>query len=769
MIQTIQKLLISIVLMVFVSSISVFAVQSIEVEALDMPLEVPLNEEGVFVLNVTNTGDDVINISVPSVVSVSGSGNSYEFTPEQTLITNLAVLDSVLVEFTSSAPLNELGTFTGTVTLQEADDSSVTSSANIEVVVFNPQSLRIVGVNVPTPIQQGSQLEVGVEIENNGSVDLSNVQITLNIASLSLSDSETLNTLQVGQGVTRTLSVNIPSSAGSQSRELEVRVEYGDSQEQVFTQNIIISPTNRIFFDGFEDGVLRFEIDLDRRDDSQRLRLVNGFDDTISNIIFTLERDIGDFEAGRNIEFREGRRERLDVDRDDRRDFELSPGSSYQFSLEFLRLDEIAIDRFFRSQALRVEYTIDGVRQSDLFDIEIETRRDEVDVRFVDLEYDFSIERGNFERFDIEIENNERFDVDDIEIRVGRTFELRTDSSVRLSSADFDFDTTRLSIRDGRTERVRFEFDSRSNDRVGVYEGTFVLEFNGRVIDEVPVVFRITDGVFIRSITQVADARPDETLRVDVVVENTRSLREVTIRGEMNNVNSRGTDLVDTETRILPSRDQQTIRLSFNIPQDVRANDLLLKVLLEYVDPEDSRNTIQFREERLIRVDRPQRQIEISNAFVAPNVVACRDTVSSRMTFRNTGLDDETARVQAQVVGTDVSSQTQTFNLNRNEERTFNFDIPLQDLEPGIYDVRFTVTYNSEETSRVVQFQKQVCEDDTTPQPPVTPPTNETDENGTIEPIEEERESLFNNFTIALLAIAGILILLIIAVLVILL
>lgn len=729
----------AIILAISLMSIAVFA-GDIELSVSSQtPIQVQLNQVGAsFVVEIENTRNDDINITLDNV-TLSDSSNSYEFTPNISEIFNLSQSNTELVEFSSTHTFDELGVFTGNVNAQEIENISNSQDLNVEITVFDSKSLRIVDVDIQGPIIQGETITLDVIIENNGSANLSDINVIGNISSLSVSNSQSISSLEVGATQTVPVELQIPDTASSNQRELEVRVEYDSgSKVEIYTQNIIISTSQRVFFEGFSDGTIRFDVDLDRRDDTKRLRLVNGFDTTITDIVFTLERDIGDFEVERNIDFLEGRRGTLDVNRDDRRDFELAPDSSYPFRFDLTRLDEISVDTFFSSNALRVEYSVNGVTQSDTFNIELRTFKDDVDVRFRDLELDILAERGRIERFDVFLDNNENFEVDDLELRIGNRFELRSDSSVRLNDGAIEFDERGIfSVLEGR-ERIRAEFDSRDNDRVGVYEGTFELLYDGRVIDDIPVTITITDGIFIRNVRFLNDAKPDETLRIAVDIENTRSLREITVRGVIDNADSRGLRLTESQTTTVASRDTREVRLNFNIPRDVRSSDLLLEIEVEYED--SNRNLAQFIEERVIRLDIEQSQVDIVNAFAAPNVISCDQSTDTRVSFRNTGLQEETVQVSAQVVGTDISSQTRQYNLLRNEQETFTYTISARDLEPGLYDVRFNVQYSGDngqgETSRTVQFRVESCADEEII--PIEPPIIEPPV--IVEPPEEPEE-----------------------------
>ncbi|MCH8520042.1 MAG: hypothetical protein LAT82_04785 [Nanoarchaeota archaeon] len=769
MIQSINKLIVMMLVVCFIT-ISAFGADIELSMSSTTPIQIQQNQVGAsFVVEIENTRTSDINITLSSFNVISGS-TSYQFTPNVTEITNLAGSASRLVEFSSTQTFNQIGSYTGNIVVQESSNSSNDASLSVNIGVFDPNSLRINNVNVQGPIIQGETITIQVVIQNNGSANLSGINVTADIASLSVSNSVNVANLNVGATQTIPVQLQIPATASSNQRELEVRVEYDSgSKVEIFTQNIIVSTSQRVFFEGFSDGIIRFDVDLDRRDDTKRLRLVNGFDTTITDIVFTLERDIGDFEVSRNIDFLEGRRGTLDVNRDDRRDFELAPGSSYPFRFDLTRLDEISVGTFFGSNALRVEYRVNGVTQSDRFNIEFRTFKDDVDVKFRDTELNIVAERGRIERVDLFLENNENFEVDNLELRIGNRFELRSDPSVRLNDGSIEFDTRGVfSLLEGR-ERIRVEFDSRDNDRVGIYEGTFELVYDGRVIEEIPVTITITDGIFVRNVEFLNDAKPDETLRVAVTIENTRSLREVTVRGIIDNADSRGLRLTDTQTTTIASRDSREVRLNFNIPRDVRASDLLLEIVVEYED--SNRNRAEFREERVIRLDIAQSQVEIVNAFAIPNVISCNENVEARVSFRNTGLQEETVQVSAEVLGTQISSQMRQYNLLRGDQETFTYNVPATNLENGLYDIRFNVRYNGNggegQTSRVVQFRVENCEDNTTPitppiiEPPVVePPVEEGNDRG----IRAILSDLANPVTIFLGIIAMILFFMIIVI-----
>ncbi|MFP4401901.1 MAG: CARDB domain-containing protein [Candidatus Nanoarchaeia archaeon] len=783
-----MKLLIVLALIMAMSSFS-FAIKDFTLTTAQNNFEVQVDDSLQFEVDIENTGDEPINLTINQIQFVDGS-NTIMFNPNQTTITNLNDSQNpVSIEFTNASMLDTLGSYSGDLIVVDSQNSSLNKTRSFTLNVVDGRSLSNPTINVPDSISQGDDVTFSVDVSNNGSVDLEDVDVSFEIPSLSINMDEVISSINIGSSQTVEFDVSIPQSATSQQTTVNVEVDYANNTKQVSaSDSFFLLPEDSVFFEGFEDGTIEFDIDLEDRDDTKRLTLINEFDSAISDLVFTLERDIGDFEIERHIEFEESRDDTLDVDDEENRDREIGPnGGSYLFSLEFDRLDEIEIRNHFGSQALCVEYQIQGESGTfnECFDISIDADKDDVDVEFIDLDYEVNVERGSDEDIDIEIDNNENFDVEDMEIQVGDEFRQIRDSSKRLSTSNFEFDVSQSFRVDEGVEDIELNIRADDRDDVGTYEGTLVLLYKGEEVDEITIEVKITDGVTIESVNPRNDAVPGERLVVDVIVNNENSLQEVDLRGEMRNVNSRGQDLTDSETTLISSRDSQTMRLSFDIPDDVRSNDLLLELELEYDDPENRDERVSFTEEMAIMVDRDESGAEIRTAFVVPNRVACDvDQVDSRMTFRNSGIDEEDFDVTSQIVGVSGTSRTQSYTLLQNEERTVTRTFDISQLNSGNYNVEYSVNpQEGDEETQLVTFTIDECDDEQngggdSPSPGDGNQSgggnggDDDSQDGDNGSTGDDSQGLFSEVdttTIILLSIAGILLILIIVVIILLL
>lgn len=777
MVKNIYKTLLVALVLLLISSVS-FADKDFSVTSNQATIQSQVNEPVQFQVNIDNTGDEPINLTINDLVLSDGT-NSLSFDANNSELLNFNTTESSKsIVFDNGSLLNEVGIYTGNLIVEDSQNVSFTKNVSFELNIVDGRSLENPSISIPSSIAQGDIVTFSLTLQNNGSVDIDDAQILFEIPNIGVSESKNVSTVIQGGSQVTTFEVTIPESATSQTTDVNVNVGYADDSKQVSaTESFFILPDESVFFQGFESGEISFMIDLDRDTDRKRLTLVNDLDETITDLVFTLERDIGDFEIRRHIEFEDSRDERLDVNNEERNDVELrSNGGSYSFRFGFDRLNEIELREHFGSNVLRVEYRIEGQSGifSETFDMRIETEKDDFDIGFVQREYELRVERDSNEDIDLEIDNDEDFDVEDISIRIGDDFELTTDSSKKLSSSRFEFGVLNpFTLREGRDE-VELTIEADDNDRIGTYEGTIILERDRNEIDEVRVKVRITDGISILSVTPQSDARPDENLRVDVVIENTKGLTEVDVRGEFRNINSRGLDVTDSETTLLPSRDQKTIRLNFDIPSDVRDGDLLLDLFVEYDDPENRDERVEFRDRYTIPVDRQSVDFQIRTAFVSPQVISCENEVDTRMTIRNIGVTKGDVDLTASVQGSPSLATTRSYSIEDNEERTFISTLDVSSLDPGRYDVLFKAEFEDDERSRIATFTVEECESDnngggTTDPTPIPTPNNETgtggdNGNGGDDTSENVILDLFSNPTVILSIIAFTLLIIVIIV-----
>lgn len=778
MVKDIYKTLLVVLTLLLLSSAS-YAIKDFTISPVQTTTQSQVNEPVQFQVNIDNTGDESINLTVDNLI-LSDGVNSFTFNPNTSELLNFNSTDQIRsIVFDNSSLLNEVGKYTGDLTVEDSQNASFTKSVTFELDVVDERSLENPSISFPSSITQGDTVTYSVTLKNNGTLDINDAQITFQIPNIGISETQNVAIIQGGTQVI-TFDVTIPQSASSQNTNVDVDVNYADNTKQVSTtDSFFILPDETVFIDGFGEEIT-LSIDLDDTDDTKRLSLVNSFDTSITDIVLSLQSDIGDFEIEDHIEFEETGDDTLDVDEDDRdEEYELGPGGSYSFILEFDNLDEIELREHFGSNSLRVEYQLDGQTQtfSKSFDIRVETEKDDFDIEFVQREYEIRVERDDDESIDLDIDNNEDFDIEDVSILIGDEFELTTDGSEELSSSNFEFDVSSpFTLREGSDE-VELTVEADDNDRIGTYEGTIILERNGDEIDEISVRVTITDGISILSVTPQEDAKPDENLIVDVVIENTKSLAEVEVRGEFRNINSRGLDVIDSEVVLLPSRDQKTIRLNFEIPSDVRDGDLLLDLFVEYDDPEDRDDRVQFRDEYTIPVDRQSIDFQIRTAFVSPQVISCDNEIDTRMTVRNIGVSEGDVDLTVSVQGEPNLRESRSYSIQENEERTFISSLDISNLEVGRYNVEFLAEFDGDERSRTVSFRKEVCSNNgggTTNPTPNPNPNNETqggNSGGSVDDSDSNGNIVLNALTnptviLSIIAFSLLIIVIIVAVLV---
>ena len=616
---------------------------------------------------------------------------------------------------------------------------------SVVLASFAAESFTLTAASDSLNANVGDNVQFSITVENTGNATInitldSSVSLTSGGNSVTFSPSATTIT-NLAQGATQVITLDSDSeftTSGTFSGSLSGEVSDNSSATALEGLSVTVpEPTDVVFFEGFEDGDIRFEVDLDDDDDTQRLRMVNGFNQDITDIILTLVSDIDDFEVETNIEFEETGDDKLDVDEDDKdEEFELSSGSTYSFTLDLRNLDDIAIKTHSQSNALEVDYILaNGSSRTQSFDMTIIADKDDVDIEFRQTEFEITIDRGESDDFDLEIRNNEDFELENITISIGDDFELTSDSSEELSSSRIEFEETGEFTVDEGTQDFRIDINSNDNDEVGTYEGTFVLEYQGDEIDEIPVTIKITDGVFIKSITPEGPAIPDENLQIDVLIDNQDSTQSITVTGRIENVNTFGTDLVETENIVIAKNNEEIIELIFSIPDDVRSNDLLLELTVEYTDPDDDDKTVEFIEEVALSVDRPDNAIDIVSAFVSPNVISCESGVQAKVTFKNVGSQEEDVTVSANVGGTSISSERREFDLVENGQDSFTYIVPTSTLAPGQYGVEFRLEYDNGQLveTRTVNFEKFECSTSTSGGVQPSNPTNSNvDANGNI-------------------------------------
>ena len=693
---------------------------------------------------IENTGDKDIDLDLDDFTVTTGT-YSVDMKVDETAIRNLEVGEEFDISVTPDSTFDEIGTYSGSLVVEDANTSSTLTRYvyyTIEVIP-DPKSVKEPTVTLPDITRVGEEASITVKVENNGTEALSDVSVKVEIPQVQASQTYTISSLSVGSSDTSIAELQIPSSSAYQEADVVVTVDYGGLETVSSTTPFVLLPENSVYFQGFQgESSVTLEASLDENTDDDGLRLINGYDSDISKIVFKLESDIDDFEVEDHIEFQETGEDTLDVDDDDKDDdYELGPGSSYSFDIDFKNLDEIPIQVHSATDALSVEYDvlIGGTTYSiiEYFDVNIEADKDEVDINFGQSSLTFTIERGDDEDFELELDNNEEFDVENVTFEIGEDFELKTDSSEDLSSSQFEFEEVGEFTIDEGSSDFKIEFTSDDSDQVGTYEGTFILSYNGEQVDEIPVTIRISDGVFIKSIKQLSDAMPGETLRVNVLIDNEEGTQEIEVTGVISNVNDFGTDLDDIETLVISKDSEETVQLTFQIPDDVKPNDLLLEVTIEYEDPEDEDERVQFVEEKEIEVDRLDHAIEVVTSFVSPNIVACNENMQAKVTYRNIGSNDENIAVSARVLETNLRSKSDTSELFENAQDSYTYVFSSEGLEVGGYDVQFKISYNNGELteSAISSFQVVSCieeEEVITSEIKPTLPGTPVDEQGNI-------------------------------------
>ncbi|MFW5704373.1 MAG: hypothetical protein ACOCXG_00895 [Nanoarchaeota archaeon] len=382
----------------------------------------------------------------------------------------------------------------------------------------------------------------------------------------------------------------------------------------------------------------------------------------------------------------------------------ISKGTSRVFDAE-IDLDDNDIDQDETYTGTIIVVTEEGFDFE--FTIEVNVEPGELELEFDDDTFTLFGEPGKTIRTENEfiVENTGDTDARNLVLRVEENLEKEGDSSTTLAKELISFDISEVNVDDGDEEDYEITIDVPEDQEVGTYNGEIVLVSQDGTEEyaSMNLKVKIIGDVYIKSIIcnnkidcSDVDLTPGSNLDVKVEVANQGAsiYRDVKVIAILQNIDRSNTDLdKSSSTFLLNSNSDRTETLRFFIPEDASDGSHTLEIRVKYGDEE-------LIEIESVNIDRPSHNIEISGEAINPSTVKCQDSIYTYLKLENLGKYDERVKIRTSVLGTTVSQETDTFDLNVDEivQRTMVLDV--SNLEAGNYTIEQKVLYGSSSVER---------------------------------------------------------------------
>lgn len=447
--------------------------------------------------------------------------------------------------------------------------------------------------------------------------------------------------------------------------------------------------------------------------------------------------------------------------------------SSFTIASNDREIIELSVDipRDISSDLYRGEFTLRTSDNIDLtWEIEVDVFSDSNDNVFV--RDNFGDVRNNFASVTGETGESIRNILFSVENDAGVTFdgiyfELESDLNERnsvntISRSQVSFSpTTLFNFRNRDSESIRMTIDIPTDAVTGTYTTDVnVLNSNGQRLDSFALEVRVVGDIFVREISVPENSAPGDLVDVKVLVRNQGSqlYRNVVLTGILSGLTVGGADIIETTPNfLLDVNEEEEKILRFRVPEDALHGTHTLEI------------RVQTGEEEVVEitrfsVNRPFQNIEIQSTSINPVTARCEDNLFSFMRVQNLGRFSEEIRFVSQIVGTDISQQSNLIDIGVNEVIQDTKILDITSLEPGSYTLLQRVQVGSIFQSRETSFEVFECEGSLIGGVDVNDLNQNNNSNSSNEDVEEER-SFFdetNQTTIYLATAVGIVIILII-------
>ncbi len=566
---------------------------------------------------------------------------------------------------------------------------------------------------------------------NEGSVDLStakeNTFTVTNNGNSTLNLSISKNNLNSGSNIIA-LSLNDTSlsiPAGS-SKNFKVSYSTG-TDEETFTGNVTLTDNSNssnaivipytvtvqdpsgakleIINEPNNDKII-FRTDItDDIDDSFRLKNTGNVD--LTNLKIELKGDLNGKDGNERIDESDID---LEFDRDDNDEqSRLTPTNTIRVEVDInIDRSELELDTY------EGEFEIRTDQRTFIFGLEVEIRggNEEITIRYLGGDRIEVREKAGERIDDIEfiVDNTGDFDLNDLEIVVRDP--LKGQNGKTFPTSAISFRPNSLDLKDGEDDEVELIVNIPDNQAPGTYNGEIsVLDSNGDELEDIGLEIKVVGDVFIDTSSYEGlnkEYKPGDivTIRFDVVNDGTQLYRNVKVTGKLENIDASDSEVSDTtSTFAMDVGDRSTKTLRFTLPDDTRSGEITLVITLDFDDQQDE-------EIEKIKVVRPEHKVMIESFSSTPSNPKCDDQLFSYIKVKNVGENEETVKFTVEVEGTgSIQSGIHEIGVDEIEQESFILDI--KNIEPGNYNVLYTISYTGETVTRESILKVQECKDST--------------------------------------------------------
>lgn len=451
------------------------------------------------------------------------------------------------------------------------------------------------------------------------------------------------------------------------------------------TTSLNVTPvTGALLKISLENNLVSMDGEINR-DESKSFKIENIGTIDLNNLDFKFH-DLEGQDYGDEIEDN-------DIDLENDKKFDLNVGKSKRVEIEIDVPKGIEVDLY---QGYVTVTTEEGYEFE--FDLEIEIDGGDVEVEFAN---DLYTKNGiiklvgepgdSLDDYEIRIENTGDVNVKDLRIELkGDLEEIYSDYSLDSSVVDFSI-TNGLDIDESDYEDIDIMIDLPNNARTGVYSGEIrLLSSSGQVYDKLRLEVKVIGDVYIEKFEFDESVNQDENfdLKVTITNQGSKTEKNVKITGTIIGVDLGNTDIIEsTNTFLLTSGQTRTDTLRFDIPESARDGTHILELTLTYADG-------SITELLEIDVVRPDNKIIMVSSGIGQNVIKCDESLYVFSKAKNTGKYDQRATFTAEVLGTGIKNEIKGINIDVDETFQQNFNLNLNDLESGTYEVVTKVSYN---------------------------------------------------------------------------
>lgn len=294
------------------------------------------------------------------------------------------------------------------------------------------------------------------------------------------------------------------------------------------------------------------------------------------------------------------------------------------------------------------------------------------------------------DEFEFLVENKGNLDAQNLEFEIQYDLE-ELYSSETLSKDLVSFSPSSLDLNSDDEEAIEVSIDIPEDTKSGTYVGKIrLLSSTGKIYDYIRLELKVTGDVYIVDVDMDDEADQDSYFDIDVEIKNQGSSieRGVKVTGTIENIDYGNSDLIETSSSfVLNAGDTRTQSLRFFIPEEASDGSHTVEIKVEY----DDGNIVELHE---VEVKRPEHNLELVSAGVGQNSITCDDSLFVFSKVKNLGKFDEKADFTVEIKGTSIKKEYDSVTVEVDDTIQKNFELNLNDLESGTYEVINKVIYS---------------------------------------------------------------------------